>query len=330
MMRKILTVMLMLPVCCGFSQETSGVFDFLTLPVSARVEALGGENVSVVENDLSLVFHNPASLIQDMDKDVCLGFRSYLGGIKAGAVAFARAWGDFNAWGVGVNYVDYGTMLRTTVDNLDNGTFSVKDLCVNGFFSRDLSNTWKGGVAVKVIYSAFEMYTSAGVAVDLGLSYYDSDSDFSFGLVGKHFGRQIMAYNETIEPLPWDVQMGISKRLAYAPIRVSATAMGLKRWSFHPLREGNAKKDAFFPTLFKHLVFGVDFLPSDNLWIALGYNHKVHSDLVQEMGNKLGGFSAGAGLRVRTFNVGVSVSRYHPAATAFHLNVTASLGGGGL
>jgi hypothetical protein len=325
-MKKILlTIVLASPALSGFSQETSGVFDFLTLPVSSRVEALGGENVSVVENDLSLVFHNPASLIQEMDRNVHLGFQSYLGGIKAGSAAFARALGDFNAWGIGVNYIDYGTMQRTTIDNLDNGEFSVKDICVNGFFSRDLTDTWKGGVTAKMIYSAFEEYTSMGLAVDLGLSYYNADSEFSFGLVGKNLGRQLKAYSEITEPMPWDIQMGITKRLAHAPIRVSVTAVHLKQWQFHPLREGDPKKDAFFTSFFKHLVFGVDFLPSDNLWVAVGYNPKVGMDMDLETGNKMGGFSVGAGLRVKAFNIGASVSRYHPSATAFHLNVTTSL-----
>ncbi|MDR2683002.1 MAG: type IX secretion system protein PorQ [Dysgonamonadaceae bacterium] len=319
-----------LPALSGFSQGTGGVFDFLTLPVSSRVEALGGENVSLVENDLSIVFHNPASLIQEMDKDVHLGFQTYPGGIKTGSVAFAGALGDYNAWGVGVRYVDYGTMQGTTIDNVDNGTFSVKDMSVNGFFSRDLTETWKGGVTAKVIYSAFETYTSLGLAVDLGLSYYDSDSEFSFGLTAKNLGRQLKAYHETLEPMPWDIQLGISKRLAHAPLRVSVTGVHLKQWQFKPLREGNVKEDAFFTSLFKHLVIGVDFLPSDNLWIAVGYNPKVAMDLNLEMGNKMGGFSMGAGLRVKAFNIGASVSRYHPSATSFHLNVTTSLGRTGL
>jgi hypothetical protein len=326
-MRKIVTAFLCIfSVFSGIAQESSGVFDFLTLPVSTRIEALGGENVSVVENDLSLVFHNPASLLQEMDMDVNLGFQSYLGGIKAGNVAFAKALGSYNAWGVGINYVNYGTMTRTTIDNLDNGEFSVKDMCFNGFFSRDLSDRWKGGVTAKVIYSAMEDYTSAGLAVDLGLSYYNADADFSFGLAGRNLGRQVKTYHEIRESLPWDIQMGITKRLAHAPIRVSVTAVRLKQWKFKPYREGKDKEDSFVTTFFKHLVFGVELLPSDNLWIALGYNPKVGLDMSLESGNKLGGFSAGAGLRVRAFNIGASVSRYHPSATAFHLNVTTSLG----
>ena len=42
------------------AQDSDNVFNFLRLPASAHVSALGGDNITLVENDASLVFHNPA------------------------------------------------------------------------------------------------------------------------------------------------------------------------------------------------------------------------------------------------------------------------------
>ena len=308
-----------------FPQQSSGVFDFLRRPVSSRVNALGGENVSVIERDLSLVFHNPAFLGSEMNMDVNIGYVNYLADINAGSVAFARELGERSAWGIGVNYVDYGRIEETTIENIVLGEISAKDMCFNGFFSRDLSDRWRGGVTAKVIYSAFESYSSVGLGVDLGLSYYNSDKDFSFGLVGKNLGRQVKAYNEDIESLPWDIQMGVTQKLAHAPIRVSVTAMNLAQWKYDPVAQGVSEEDSFFTTLFKHLTFGAEFLLSDNFWLGAGYNHKLGTDMSLEVGNKMGGFSGGGGLRVKAFDIGFSVSKYHLAATSFQLNVTMAL-----
>ncbi len=325
MKNKFLIILLFFYVTAIQAQDRDAVFNFLDLPVSVRADALGGNNVSVVENDLSLVFNNPAFLGQEMDKSVSLGYTSYIADIGSGSVAFAKALGTRSAWGVGVNYVGYGNMKETTVDNIILGDFSAKDMCINGFFSRDLTEKLRGGVTAKFIYSSLDQYSSIGLAVDVGLSYYDSEHDFSAGLVGKNLGAQVDPYYEESQPLPWDIQLGITKRLSHAPIRFSITAQQLYTWKFNPVIEGEINDDSFVSTLFKHLLFGVEFMPTESFWVGLGYNPKMASDMKIEQGNKMGGFSFGAGIRVKAFNFGASVSQYHPSATAFHINVGINL-----
>jgi len=140
-------------------------------------------------------------------------------------------------------------------------------------------------------------------------------------LAGKNIGWEIRSYYDIREPMPWDIQLGLSKKLAHAPIRFSLTGMYLNRWKFH---KRNGEEDKFLTTLAKHLVFGVDFVLSENFWIGVGYNAKAGADMHLEQGNKMGGFSAGAGLRVSSFDVGCSVVRYHPSATSFLVSLTTS------
>ncbi len=325
-MRKI--CLLILVACCwnvSFSQQSSGVFDFLNLPVSARIDALGGENVSLVERDVSTIFHNPAFLGPEMDLDLNLGYANYLADIQTGNVVFAKSMGERSAWGIGVNFLDYGAFKETTIDNVVLGDFSAKDLCFNAFFSRDLTDRLRGGVAAKVIYSALDQYTSVGLAVDVGLSYYNPDKNFSAGLVGKNLGRQVKAYNEEYEPLPWDIQIGITQRLNHAPLRFSVTALHLTQWKFDSVTEGSTEEDSFFKTFFKHLSFGAEFLLSDNFWIGAGYNPKTGYDMSLETGNRWGGLSGGAGIRVKAFDIGLGISKIHPSATSIHLSVTTAL-----
>ena len=44
------------------AQESGSVFNFLNLPVSAHSTALGGKNISLIEDDISLAIQNPALL----------------------------------------------------------------------------------------------------------------------------------------------------------------------------------------------------------------------------------------------------------------------------
>lgn len=321
-MKKILFLsFLFLYISSAIAQEGSSVFNFLKLPNSARANALGGTNVSIIENDLSLVFQNPGFLGQEMDMNLTLGYMSYIADVGIGNAIFAKSLGERSTWGVGVNYTNYGNLKEVTSENVILGDLSANDICGNIFFSRDLTEKLRGGVTAKIVYSSLGEYTSIGLGVDIGLSYYDSEREFSMGLVGKNLGRQVQSYNEDYEGMPWDIQFGITKRLSHAPIRFSITTMYLNKWKFYNV---DGEEDSFGTTLAKHFVLGVDFLPSDNLWVGLGYNIKTAADMKVVDANKMAGFSIGAGLKVKAFNIGCSVGQYHPSATSFMLNLTTS------
>jgi hypothetical protein len=87
----------------------------------------------------------------------------------------------------------------------------------------------------------------------------------------------------------------------------------------------DGEEDSFGSALAKHLVFGVEFIPNNNFWAAIGYNPKTNSDMKLQDTNKRSGFSIGAGIWVKAFNIGCSVARYHPSATSFMLSLTTSL-----
>ena len=180
---------------------------------------------------------------------------------------------------------------------------------------------------MKFLYSNIGDYTSVGMAIDAGLSYYHSEKGFSFGFVLKNIGAQLKAYEDKRQKMPWDIQVGISKRMTHAPIRFSLTAMYLNKWKINYIDDNNIeyKEDNFFNSFIKHWVIGVDYVPSDNFWLGIGYNPKTALDMKLQGGNALAGFSGGAGIRIKMFDVGVSVAKYHPSALSFMLSLSTSL-----
>jgi hypothetical protein len=314
-----------------FAQEGGEVYTFLRYPASSHVNALGGHTVSLIERDPSLVFHNPALLGGEMDGMVNLNYMNYIAGIHVGSAMYAKAFRERGAWGVGARFISYGSMKEVDASRTELGEFSARDVSLNVFYSYDLSERWRGGASFGMIYSGLAEYTSFGLAVDAGLSYFDPDRGLSCGLALKHVGAQVKAYDGKREKLPWDIQLGLTKKMDHAPLRFSITAAYLNRWKFDYV-DASLKKtelnENFFQTAVKHLVFGVDFIPSESFWAGVGYNPKTGADMqLKEGGNRLGGFSAGAGLRVSGFDLNVSAARYHPSALSLMRSVSTSLSG---
>ncbi len=64
------------------AQESQTGYNFLRLPVSAHAAALGGDNITLIEDDEALIFHNPALLSSVSDKTVNLNYMNYMSGVN--------------------------------------------------------------------------------------------------------------------------------------------------------------------------------------------------------------------------------------------------------
>ncbi|MDD2437688.1 MAG: type IX secretion system protein PorQ [Massilibacteroides sp.] len=306
-----------------FAQEGSEVFSFLHYPASTRINALGGQSVSLIERDPSLALHNPGLLGAEMDGMINLNYMNFISDINLGSVVFSKAKGERGAWGVGASFISYGNFKQRSTENVDEGSFSAKDINITALYAHDLSDKWRGGIAFKFLYSSFERYSAIGLCADVGLSYYNDEKGLSFGLALKNMGAQLKSYEDERGNLPWDIQLGVSKKMEYNPIRFSATAIYLNKWKINDIDLVNIEnKESFFKTFFKHFIFGIDYIPSDNFWIGIGFNPKANQDMSLQTGNKLGGFSIGAGINIQKIDITVSVARYHPSATSLMLGVS--------
>jgi hypothetical protein len=210
------------------------------------------------------------------------------------------------------------------------GDFTANDFSFNGFFAYELSDRWRGGATGKFIYSAFETYSSVALAVDLGVSYYNADNGFSTGMTFKNLGGQLKAYTDERAKIPWDIQLGLSQRLAHAPFRVSMTLINLNRWKYQYANNSSEGeqlvKEKFGRVLFNHFVFGLDFIPTDNFWLGIGFNPKVNGDMKRQNGGGFSGFTAGAGIHIKRFDVGLSYLNYFPSAASLQVSLSIYLG----
>ena len=94
-------------------QEKSSTFNFLKLPTSAHAAGLGGMNVSLVDDDPTLAFTNPALLASVSDKTINLNYMSYLKGSTVASASFVKTVGERHTLGFNANYINYGSMDET-------------------------------------------------------------------------------------------------------------------------------------------------------------------------------------------------------------------------
>ena len=298
------------------AQESQTGYNFLRLPVSAHAAALGGDNITLLEDDASLIWHNPALLASVSDKTINLNYMNYMSGANTASASFNRIVKEKASWAVSAQYMDYGKMKETDESNNILGEFSAKDITVAGYFSYMLSDRLVGGITAKFITSYIGDYNSIGMGVDLGLNYYDPDREWSISAVAKNLGGQLKAYDEKYDKMPIDVQVGVTKRFVHTPFRVSATMVNLNNWD---------------KSFINHVVLGADFIITESFWIGGGYNFRRADEMKIEdssdgKGSSHGaGLSFGGGINLERFHLNVAYGKYHVSSSSLLINLAYSL-----
>lgn len=332
-------------ICClfhnlAFSQAGKGVYQFLDLPVSSRIAAMGGTNVSLKDNDINFSFCNPSLLTDKTNNFLSLSMANYLSDIQYGSAVFGKNFKNKHYMAFGVQYVDYGTFQEATEENQITGEFTAKDMALYVMYAYPLTEKISVGGTFKPIYSAYERYSSFGVAIDAGVSYNDPTNFFSAGLVLRNIGSQIKGYysdeeGQHYEPLPFNIQLGVTKKLAYAPLRFTGTFHNLQHWDLSYASSTSSSQDetkdiGFFDMALRHFIFNAEFIPSNNFYLTLGYNFRRAKEMKVEDFKSQAGLSFGGGIKLYKFHVGFGMSTYQVGNSVYQFSLGTSLSEFGL
>ena len=299
-----------------WAQDSQTGYNFLRLPVSAHAAALGSDNISIIEDDPSLMFHNPALLSSVSDKSLNLNYMNYMEGANAASASFSKIVKEKATVGVMAQFLDYGKMKEVDEHNVQTGEFSAKDIDIAGALSYQLGTNIVGGITARFITSYIGDYNAFAMGVDLGVNYYHPEKEWSVSAVVKNLGGELDAYEEDYSKLPLDLQIGASKRLIGSPLRLSATLVDLNHMN---------KK------FIHHLVAGADVILSPQIYVAIGYNFRRASEMEivsndEERGSSHGaGLSLGAGLQLDRFKLNIAYGKYHISSHSLLVNVSYSL-----
>lgn len=314
-MKKTLFIIIMTVMAAtSKAQDSRTGYNFLRLPVSAHAAALGGDNISIIEDDESMIFNNPALLPSVSDKTINLNYMNYMSGANTASASFNRIIKERASVAASAQFIDYGKMKETDENNIQTGEFSAKDISIAGYFSYMLTDRLAGGITAKFITSYIGDYNSIAMGVDLGLNYYDPEKEWSVSLVAKNLGGQMKAYDDQYDRMPIDIQLGASKRFAHMPFRISATLVDLNHLDYK---------------FINHLVAGVDIIISPTIWVGAGYNFRRANEMkITEADGESShgaGLSFGAGINLDRFKLNLAYGKYHVSSSSILINLAYSL-----
>jgi len=314
----------------------ASVYHFMGLPYSARLNALGGENVAIRDADISMSMMNPALLNGMTDKVLQLNYAYYFQGTMFGSVLYGHNFGRSkverqaagepdkpNCFAVGIHYLDYGRIKEAGESGVLSGaTYTAKDIMIDLMYARQISPNFSVGVTLKPVYSIYESYSAFAMAADVGGHFQLRDSTLQIGLALRNIGWQLHGFytlesGQMRESLPLNLELGLSYRFKHAPIRLSMTIHNMQRWNLSTSLtnaptddEANAKVQ-WYDMMFRHTIFAIDILPkSDRFWLTLSYNHRRRAEMMLLDQRSLAGFAFGGGVRIYKFSVAFAMSQY--------------------
>lgn len=335
----------LLPACLActlsFAQlGGSSTYAFLNLSPSARITALGGNLITVQDDDVSLAHANPSLLNAKMHQQLSFNHNFHFAGIQNGYAAYGHS---VEKWRTtfhgGVQYVNYGELEATDVLAQVTGNFKVAEYAVvlgAGYQAYDRLSI---GANVKWISSQLAGLQSMGISADLGATYVDTSRLLTVAFVAKNIGTQLTAYEGSdFEKLPFEMQLGISKRLRYLPFRLSVIYRYFDRWNVlydDPNAEDDtfffgedpverSKSAVFFDNFLRHFVFNGEFLfgKKENFRVRAGYSALLGKELGVESYRSLAGFTFGFGIKINRFRIDYGRMNYHLVGGINHFSIS--------
>ena len=340
---KILSVLCLNTVFSIFCYSQIGgqnTYEFLNFTNSARIASLGGNQISIKDNDLNFVLSNPSLLSASMDNNLVLNYVNYFSGINYGYVSYAKNLKKFGSVAAGLHTINYGKFIQADETGEITGQFFAAEYSLNLFWARAIDSLFSVGANVKPVLSVMEHYKSYGILSDVGITYNNSKRLFTASAVVKNIGSQIKPYVEgSYEPVGFDIQVGVTKKLKHAPFRLSFLAQHLQKFDLtydntNVINEidtasGKTKKENKIKNvadkIMRHIVIGVEFMPSKNFYINLGFNYQRRKELVVSTRPFLTGFSAGFGLKISKFHFSYARASYHLAGASNFFSLSTNI-----
>ncbi|MGE5395310.1 MAG: PorV/PorQ family protein [Candidatus Saccharibacteria bacterium] len=348
-MRKLiyLIALFVLTVPMAFCQVGGeSTYQFLELTNSARMAALGGNQVAINDStDLNISYNNPSLLMPGMRNMLAVNYIDYFAGTKYGYGAYSFKTPLPGNFAVGMHYINYGEFIGADESGQKTNPFNAAEYALNLIWSNEIKLPFTKkdslfydastdsikvmkrkrityGINVKPLLSTLESYQSIGIAADLGMSYFSRNGLTVASLVARNIGTQISTYYEGAdrEKIPFDLQFGVSQKLLHAPIRFAATMQHLQKWTLASPKEENIggstvlKEDNFGKKFMRHMILGVELLPSPNFTIRAGYNYQIRQDLKFDEKMSTVGLSWGFGFKISRFHFNYGSGRYHLGA----------------
>ncbi len=343
--KELATILIMatatLPTGSAHAQVTGGqyAFEFLRLSNSPHVSALGGISVANPDADISLALQNPAMMRAGLHNQLQLNYNGLYAGVSSSNLNYGyHADKIATSFALGVQYLNYGSFTQTTFTGTEEGSFRASDYAISLAAARSYGQHWRYGATVKAAHSSLGAQRATAAMMDVGINYFDTGSLWDFGAVAKNMGVMLDKYteNNSAEPIPFDLQLGVSKKLKHVPLRLFSTVHHLYQWDIRynnpadatsntliSTADSNQKTKSYFTDkLFRHFIFGAEFVLGNKVTITGSYNVLRRREMALQTIQGVSGFSFGAAINLNKFLIHYGRSYYHIAGPYNEIGIT--------
>jgi long-subunit fatty acid transport protein len=205
-----LTALVLTLIAIDPGAGTSG-FDFIRIAPTAREAAMGTAALAKATSPMNFWF-NPAHAAGNESQQVHFGYINYVAGIHIGSAAFSQSLEQNKGIGIGIVYLNSGSMKRTDERGNELGTFGVSyaDLNVSGGWQ--LADFVTVGAGIQGLYGSIDTFFTIGLAGNAAVKFgfpVNGLEGLNAALVARNLGLTVKPYNTQRDPLPMSLGVGI-------------------------------------------------------------------------------------------------------------------------
>lgn len=317
----------------------SYVYHFLNLNPAPNVSALGGHDITN-SSSITNVLVNPAILTEQDSGSLAVSHAFYYSDIQHTSFNYLLPFKRHLKVHLGIIRADYGVIDGLNEFGMSIGSVRSNDNAMVIGLGKIFQEKISLGLNLKLIQSKIGFDQSLGLATDVGINYHKKREGIKIGLLFRNIGTQLTTYQKEGpgEKLPFEMILGLSKRLKYVPIRLSVNYRYLNRWNIIAtgnLGENNSslfenetkRSSSILDNFFRHLSFGSEIMigQKEQFQLRLGYNHKVRKELGLSDYFSFSGFSWGFSVKLKKLSFDFSRSIHHIAGGTNQIGLRANI-----
>jgi len=192
---------------------TSG-FVFLELPVSAKSAGLGEASITLNDHGASGLFINPAATgFNKSSHSLSISYSPWIADINHYTTAYSYR-SEMGVFSIGAIVMDYGSMKRTQKVGGQKlfeviGTFNADALAFSFGYSKQLTDKFSFGVALKYVREKIDIYTADNIVFDAGVLYYTGLGSLRLAATIQNFGVDSKYLNDSFR-MPAMFRIGLA------------------------------------------------------------------------------------------------------------------------
>lgn len=315
-------------ISSGAYAQTGGQrsFEFLNTSGSARMQVLGGVNVSLADQDPTFFMSNPTLVSDSLAGWASAGYQFYVADIGQSTFAYALPFETTGVINFGVQHMGYGTIRGFDDTGGETGSFNSSETALYIGTSRQVG-LYRFGVNVKAAFSSIAGYRASALMIDMGGMFIHPSKRWTVAMSIRHLGFRLSDYTPgSGSKLPLDVQVGTTLKPEHMPFRFSITAYNLVQIGDTYDDPASEDDDAgSLDKVLRHFNFGAELLLHPRFQVMVSYNLQRRQELLVSGAGGGAGISAGIACKIRSWDVVISRSGYTAGQGAWAFSVAANL-----